>query len=64
MCISFIAILKWKKWGAYLFFVTAIFWVGSVTLIHGKSLTYFLVASSVSIGPFLLILIPVWKQLD
>lgn len=64
MCVSFIAILRWKKWGAYLFFITTIFWVGFVTLFNNLSLTYFLVGNFLAIGVFLLILIPIWKRLD
>lgn len=64
MCISFIALLKRKMWGAYLLLVTTIFWAGSATLLHDLSLTYFLVGSTLGIGICLWILAPILRQLD
>ena len=62
--ISLIALFKWKKWGAYLLFLTLLVWIGSFTLLYQLSVFYFLFVISIGFAIYVWLLYPLWKQLN
>lgn len=62
--VAFFAILRWKKWGAYLLILTILTWVGIYTVSHGRSLIYFSAVTLVFLTIASITFIFSWDQLE